>query len=65
MRTDRKSQYQLKKEKLQKIKKIIAEREAVWTEIKAGTFKGKVNEIPNLGIFELVKNIWEIVKDEK
>lgn len=65
MRKDKKSQYQLKKEKLIQIKELIWQRHENWEKIKARTFEGDPNKTPNLMPNDLIKSIWEIVKDER
>lgn len=66
MRKDGKSQYQLKKDKLQKIKLTIEETNKNWKFLRAAKteeeqkyWSGKVKIAS-----EIIKEIWEIVKDE-
>lgn len=54
MRKDGKSQYQIKKEKLKKIKKLMKDQINEWLEEKVETANG----------LPLIYAIWEIVKDE-
>lgn len=67
MRKDNKSQYQLKKEKLQKIKIIIDNNNLAWASVKAAkTEEDKIYWSTKVKMAnEIVKEIWEIVKDEK
>lgn len=60
MRLDGKSQYQIKKEKLQKIKTEIQAWRETWLKIKKGEIPDKT---PKIAADE-INTIWEIVKDE-
>lgn len=60
MRLDGKSQYQLKKEKLQKIKTEIKAWQETWQKIKRGKVPDKT---PKVAADE-INTIWEIVKNE-
>lgn len=63
MRKDGKSQYQLKKEKLQAIKKIIKYYLDTWEDIRNGKYPtfGK-EETPTAE--KIINLIWEHIKDE-
>lgn len=60
MRADKKSQYQLKKEKLQLIKQILEKHQKTWITIRLSQTP---NEQPKMAS-EIINEIWEIVKNE-
>ena len=65
MRKDGKSSFQAKKEKLLEIKKMILKRDELWNQIKTKQYKDNPNNEKLLLPNNLIKAIWEIVKNEK
>lgn len=65
MRKDGKNSYQAKKEKLLKIKEMILKRNELWKQIIAKQYKGDPNKETLLMPNDLIKAIWELIKDEK
>lgn len=63
MRKDRLSSFQAKKQKLLKIKKMIDNYQNSWIEIRTGKIRGNTID-PMCNSYNLLAEIWEIVKDE-